>query len=762
MPDYAVIGEPLTGDLPDALTLPAASATWHAVQARREFTFIEARRIERPDGYAEILIVDCENDGVPTRNAVGIEYRERLGLLFHSNAERMPEVRALRRGFPYLAHQNQVTEGDPPSLCLYVTRWSEVRRTWTPEIHLSRILWWLAEAASETLHSGEQPLEQMYFDSPYELVLPFDFVSKIGSADHRLVIAGRVSRGQNATLVGRMAPVTEKTGATVLPCVVVALPPVIHGRIEPFPATLGALDEQLASRGASVTELLRDAVRNLCQEGQFQRPDTDLTLLVVAIPLVREAGAEPERVETRGFGIGVNVADLGVAIGALEKVNAKDLNGVKGDKDGSAFLAVRLIGSAAARDGRWRDQRLDPVTLIDAFTPAMGRRMAGLSIEGPTGVLAGFGALGSRMFDLWTRSGWGNWSIIDPDHLRPHNLARHSTNVDLVGWNKATAGATLSGNLYPGQPPFARGIADRADNVECSDVREALDGSDIVVDVTTELGVPRILAGRDSVRRVFSAFITPSGLGSVLLAENFERTIRLDSLEAQYYRQVIAEDWGATHLSGDLGHVWTGAGCRDLSAIIPGELVALHAANLSRMIRVRFAEPGPAMLVWRYEPETGAVHSDRYEPAMPRMTEVRGLRVVWDDGLRRKLRGWREKHFPNETGGVLLGYFDLQMRSVSVVDALPAPADSKEQPGGFIRGTEGLEEAVTEAGRRTANIVRYIGEWHSHPPKHGAGASSDDVILLTKLAIGLREEGLPALMLIVGEGEERWYGGRVL
>jgi len=56
--------------------------------------------------------------------------------------------------------------------------------------------------------------------------------------------------------------------------------------------------------------------------------------------------------------------------------------------------------------------------------------------------------------------------------------------------------------------------------------------------------------------------------------------------------------------------------------------------------------------------------------------------------------------------------------------------------------------------------VRYIGEWHSHPAKHGAGASGDDVILLAKLAAGLREEGLPALMLIVGEGEERWYGGK--
>ncbi len=142
------------------------------------------------------------------------------------------------------------------------------------------------------------------------------------------------------------------------------------------------------------------------------------------------------------------------------------------------------------------------------------------------------------MFDLWARSGWGSWTIIDPDHLRPHNLARHSALENLVGSSKAAVAATLSQMLYPGQPPVGRGITGRADDVKCSEIGEALDGADIVIDVTTELGVPRLLAGRTTVRRAFSAFITPSGLGAVLLAENTERTVRLDSLEAQYYRQV--------------------------------------------------------------------------------------------------------------------------------------------------------------------------------------------------------------------------------
>jgi hypothetical protein len=116
---------------------------------------------------------------VPTRNSVGIRYCEPLALVFCTSLERQPEVRALRDGFPVTAHQNYVMVGEPPSLCLYFEPWSRVRRSWTPQFHLNRILWWLAETANGTLHRPDQPLEQLYFDSPFELVLPWDFRAKI-------------------------------------------------------------------------------------------------------------------------------------------------------------------------------------------------------------------------------------------------------------------------------------------------------------------------------------------------------------------------------------------------------------------------------------------------------------------------------------------------------------------------------------------------------------------------------------------------------
>ena len=36
--------------------------------------------------------------------------------------------------------------------------------------------------------------------------------------------------------------------------------------------------------------------------------------------------------------------------------------------------------------------------------------------------------------------------------------------------------------------------------------------------------------------------------------------------------------------------------------------------------------------------------------------------------------------------------------------------------GGFVAASSGLEEAVNYGVIRTAGIVGYIGDWHSHPP----------------------------------------------
>jgi integrative and conjugative element protein (TIGR02256 family) len=127
--------------------------------------------------------------------------------------------------------------------------------------------------------------------------------------------------------------------------------------------------------------------------------------------------------------------------------------------------------------------------------------------------------------------------------------------------------------------------------------------------------------------------------------------------------------------------------------------------------------------------------------------------VLLDEGLLDAARVIRKRHLPKETGGVLLGAVDQYRRTIALVDALAPPDDSVGTPKSFARGTEGLAEAVEEAGRRTAGIVGYVGEWHSHPPRISTDMSPDDVSQLLHLTVHLGSDGDPAVMLIVGNAE---------
>ncbi len=111
-------------------------------------------------------------------------------------------------------------------------------------------------------------------------------------------------------------------------------------------------------------------------------------------------------------------------------------------------------------------------------------------------------------------------------------------------------------------------------------------------------------------------------------------------------------------------------------------------------------------------------------------------------------------HLPNETGGIILGYIDHKLNHIYIVDVLNAPADSEADLTGFTRGVQGLMATLDEVSQRTAGIVGYIGEWHSHPEFTSAYPSSLDRALIKELADALELDGHPALMIIVGRTGE--------
>jgi len=745
--DIVEFGEPLVDQNPENLTIPAARRTALAAASHPDFKLKQLRGLKDSAlGDSELVIVEASSDKIWSQNPVGIRFREPLALRFFKNAAYAPETRALRKDFPVTLHQNHITAGEPASLCLYFGPWSATARSWTPQRHLARIQWWLAETANGTLHRSDQPPEQLYFESRHTLVLPPDFEDKVGQKDWVLAVQPRTAESSyKRVLVCTFKPLAQREAAPQLSCIALTLPAVRHGPIERSPATLGELHDQFERRGAPFIDALLVEIQRVAEGTGLPVGAEVVTLLVLRVPVIKNPGDTP-KFETRGFLVAHGIGPLGELVQVLHKLNNK-------------YYKAALLHSAAPSSA-WRDVAVELVEVVPAFSAALARRYSGVANAGPSGVVAGVGALGSALANIWARQGWGRWTYIDPDLLMPHNLARHSAYELFVGRPKVDALRQLDRLLYPNVEPEA-GIRASANAFDNAEVKTAVESAQLIVDATTTFEVPRDLSARDGVGRSLSAFITPSGQHSVLLMENASRTIRLDVLESQYYRFVLGAPWGADHLAGHAGDLWVGAGCRDVSAVISTDLIETHAAVLARQIRIQSEAPGAGIQVWRLNPQTGATETSEFGVSPPLCEGVEGLRVIWDEGLRTKIRDMREKGLPKETGGVLLGYFDMPKHTVYVVDALPAPPDSERGSGEFIRGVEGLEAAVEEASRRTGNVVTYVGEWHSHPRGVAPLPSSWDIDLMVHLATLLHEDGLPALMLIVGDSREQWLIGSV-
>lgn len=692
----------------------------------------------------DIVILETQNESVLGVNAFGIQRRERLAIVFGAEESKAPQVRPLRRDFPRtIPHLNHIPDEEPASLCLYFEPWSAVRRSWTPQRFLKRILWWLAETSGGTLHRQDQPVEALYLPDAEEVVLSTKFDSNTDGSEEVLVLRQCLPGDpKNRVFRAEVVPsaVAARLGRAEFSPLLIEIDPVLHGAAEKAPTDLGQLNDQIESRGVAFFDRLKDRItRNTPETGTADVPGSSC-FLILPIQVKREDKGDIEGRYIKGFIVRASFGDLGVACGVLHK-------------SGDMYHRFTLLGSPSGPEkNEWRNFKIIPVDIKFAPTKGMARTASGLTQEESEfkGVLAGVGALGSILGELWAKASWGNWTIVDSDILKAHNIPRHLGKDRNIGFSKVqVVKEAMEANYEPG---YCVVQAFEANVTELKDPNQtkAIHDADLLVDATTTVEAPRDLSGDNDAPRCVSVFLTPSGRGSVLLIESANRATRLDALEAQYYRFIINSESGEKFLANPNGVMWVGAGCRDVSSVIPNELVHLHAAVIATQIRIQSKQSEPKIGIWITNDEVGEISSQwpQVKPVIKEMIGSWGL--VWDEGTKAKLYKIRNEQLPKETGGVIVGFIDQITRTIYVVDVLPAPPDSLGTRDGFIRGIEGLQSQIDEIGRRTAHVVQYIGEWHSHPPFSHATPSGLDKALLQTLADELANDGQPALMMIVG------------
>ncbi len=249
-----------------------------------------------------------------------------------------------------------------------------------------------------------------------------------------------------------------------------------------------------------------------------------------------------------------------------------------------------------------------------------------------------------------------------------------------------------------------------------------------------------------------SVFFNPTGDAAVLLAEPVDRALTLRDLEAQCLGLVLRTEHLGAHLGQEPETVaYTGA-CRAITNRIPqaraAVLSGLAASGLARALDTS----DPAITIWSLAPD-GSVRLDKATPEPVIQFRAGGWEIALDAGLVRRIQHMRDVRLPSETGGVLFGLVDIPRKRIHLVDASSAPADSDEQPSGFVRGVAGVEELMDRVRQRTGGQVRYVGEWHSHPPRSSARPSPTDGRQIDWLAALMGMDSMPALMVIAAERE---------
>ena len=687
-----------------------------------------------------VFDVDVEVGQLP---AVDVRDLESISVSFRSADDDWPEVLALREDFPAVLHTNVRPFETPKSLCLYEGRFVDARSSWTTISIIERLRGWLRDTAAGTLHRSDQPVEQLFLVTPNRIILP-------SSLEHTLQADYGALRlqyfdwqpwgelllcregGGNRSLPGQ-------PGYTLFSFVSPTLP---QAAIRREPQTLRDVQQIFSAAEASdFFAELRDKVAALEAAGPnpVARP-----VILISFPRSRGAEGTIERVERWAFLCNTSLGELGEALGVWQLQEGRPVH-------------LIAVNSDAERVGNVGVTILNPSYMVSRETAAQLSRSEWRDIK-ITAI--GMGALGSQVSALLARTGLGRWTLVDGDVLLPHNVVRHLAGGAVIGFPKVQVVKSFLDSLFEtgmvGETIFGEVLREGAHE-------EALQGSlqaaDLVLDFSASAAVQREVARMASQgTRCISCFLNPAGTALVVLTEDDERQVQLDSLEMQYYCALINDPALLGHLPAEVHSLRYARSCGDRTTQMSTDDIAVCAGLAAKAVRRSLSFPGGAVSIYQIG-EQGQVSLVAPEVSRSHRIQIGAWTIVLSEATLVKMVQIRDELQPRETGGVILGVWDLDVKVLYVVDALSAPPDSEETEQSFVRGTSGLSQALGAVSTRTAGVVQYVGEWHSHPDGYAANPSSEDLILYSWLDRRAQEMGFAPVMAILAANEVRWICG---
>lgn len=672
----------------------------------------------------------------PQRPAADIRQEEELAVMFTAE-DRHPALLTARTDFPETPHQNMMPEGLPRYPCVDDRPWDDAAPGWSPYAYVERVKWWLNAAAMGELTGTGQVVDPFFVAPGPDLLVP---ARVLADTRNDLTFALVPPAGGDDRDV-RCLHLVESSDMTIgqggFKAIMLTAPVSMAKSVTMPPGNLAALLRVARAVGLDLLGSLQNWVAQLPAADLSRRP-----ALLLNFPVVGEGAAEV-RHDLIAFALHCELGRLGTMLGVLGP-----------DPERASSWGTLLVRAPVQLDLLAAERMLSMAVQLE-FDLTAARPLSGTpSGRATKALLVGAGAIGSHVALALTREGRHSWTVADGDWLRPHNLARHVLGQSQIGQFKARALAAMLSDLSGSQAtPIVCDVLRPADQIQA--LEEAAAEADVIIDTSASVAVSRRISdwSHANARRV-SAFFNPSGNAVVLLAEDAARSIPLDALEAQYYRLVLRDDILSAHLAPPPEGFRYAGSCRAVSARIPESRVAVLSGLVASGISDAIASEEASLRVWSMQPR-GVVTLAQIRPSNVTREALLGWTVLLDDALRVEVAALRRGALPNETGGVLVGTVDSRRRVITIVDALRPPRDSISTETMFTRGVEDVNRQVHAVAGRTGGMVRYVGEWHTHPRDSPAMPSATDVGQLVLLRQELRREGLPATMLIAGSDGER-------
>lgn len=721
------------------LESPAAKALVKFAErhASELMTVVETRCGE----VGELVVLDFRT-GRPQKTFYPIKRTERLAIRF-APQDGMPLVYMLRDDFPDTFHQQLTAEAAPRAICIDDRIWAEARLTWTPAELCHRILSWFERAIRGELHDARQPLDPIMLGSHLSFIISRRILGEVGNAD---LVA--VRKTDQILRVRDLMVETEPIDSLEPICLAAyRVAAEKMQRLTFAPANLRSLADMLARRGIDLLADLREKFSDWL--GKYPPPAWRINsrfVVVVEMPIIAPDGAVQNGTDLRAFITDQSVGDIAVALGIAERATLSEGSQVGFVKRLFPFAidmdAVRAILAQSAEIHYEFDREL--------ATQLSGREMS----DARKVVLVGGGAIGSHLAECLSREGRFKWTVIDDDRLLPHNLARHIGRYGNVTHEKAALVAAAVSATLDSTEPVGRSISANVlvNDHHREEIDRVLNEADLIIDATASILAGRFLSDHPSQARRVSAFFNPMGNAGILLAEPADRSLSLRDLEAQFFG-LVGNEAALASLLADAGgnYAYTGA-CRAITNRMPESNVMALSGLIAGALGRAVDQEDAVVKVWSLTGD-GDIVSQSYPADSVVRFAADNWSVVVDVGLIERVRAMRNARLPNETGGVITGVVDIVAKSIHIVDVAPAPPDSAGNPEGFTRGTEGVRGHLDDVFERTRGQVRYIGEWHSHPPSVAARPSAIDLVQIDWLSTVFEIDTLPALMLIAGEGE---------